>query len=133
MISGVEGGVNACIRAINSISVDVPKWIPGIGGQHWGFNLGTVGFGRIPYLAKGGQLLNGMAMIAEAGPELLLQQGNRTTVAPLTNGGGATPVDIIDYNKMALAMIQAFKGMAVKIWDEKVGEIMDDRIIKAVG
>ncbi len=133
MISGVEGGVNACIRAINSISVDVPKWIPGIGGQHWGFNLGTVGFGRIPYLAKGGQLLNGMAMIAEAGPELLLQQGNRTTVAPLTNGGGATPVDIIDYNKMALAMIQAFKGMTVKIWDEKVGEIMDDRIIKAVG
>lgn len=133
MIGGVESGVNACIRAINSIAVDVPDWIPGIGGQHWGFNLGTVGFGRIPYLAKGGQLLSGMAMIAEAGPELLLQQGNRTTVAPLTNGGGATPVDIIDYDKMAIAMVKAFKGMAVKIWDEKVGEIMDDRIIKAVG
>ncbi len=133
MISGVEQGVNACIRALNSLSFDVPDWIPLIGGQHWGFDLGMVGFGRIPYLAKGGQLLSGMAMIAEAGPELLLQQGNRTTVAPLTNGGGATPVDIIDYDKMALAMIRAFKGMTVKIWDEKIGEIMDDRIIKAVG
>ena len=77
--------------------------------------------------------MNGMAMIAEAGPELLLQQGNKTTVAPLTNGGGATPVDIIDYDKMALAMVQAFRGLAVKIWEEKIGEIVDDRIIKAVG
>lgn len=132
MVGGVESGVNAVIRAMNSLSFDIPDWIPLIGGQHWGFDLGLVSFGRIPYLAKGGQLLSGMAMVAEAGPELLLQQGNRTTVAPLTNGGGATPVDIIDYDKMALAMVQAFKGMAVKIWDEKIGEIMDERIIKAV-
>lgn len=132
MVGGVESGVNAVIRAMNSLSFDVPDWIPLIGGQHWGFDLGLVSFGRIPYLAKGGQLLSGMAMVAEAGPELLLQQGNRTTVAPLTNGGGATPVDIIDYDKMALAMVRAFKGMAVKIWDEKIGEIMDERIIKAV-
>ncbi len=133
MIGGVETGINACIKMLNKLSFDVPDWIPVIGGDHWGFDIKPVDFGRIPYLAKGGQLMNGMAMIAEAGPELLLQQGNKTTVAPLTNGGGATPVDIIDYDKMALAMVQAFRGLAVKIWEEKIGEIVDDRIIKAVG
>lgn len=132
MISGVESGVNACIKMLNHLSFDVPDWIPGIGGDHWGFDLDPVNFGRIPYLAKGGQLLNGMAMIAEAGPELLFQQGNRTTVAPLTNGGGATPVDIIDYDRMTAAFIKALRHLKLSVNEDVFAELVDERILKAV-
>lgn len=133
MVSGIESGINACVRAINTLSFEVPDWVPIIGGETWGFNLDPVGLGRIPYLAKGGDLLSGMAMVAEAGPELLLQKGNRTTVAPLTNGGGATPIDIIDYEKLAYTMIKAFKTLSIKYNSEVIGHIVDDRILKAVG
>ena len=34
-------------------------------------------------MANGGTLLNGAAIVAEAGPELLLQQGTKTKVVPL--------------------------------------------------
>lgn len=49
MISGVEdfinffiAGINAIIQALNKISIDIPKWIPGIGGQKFGFNLSEI-------------------------------------------------------------------------------------------
>ena len=49
------------IDAINSISLDVPDWVPGIGGQTIGFNLDN-----IPYLAKGGIVTEPtLAMIGE--------------------------------------------------------------------
>lgn len=44
------GIVNTLIRGINNIRIQVPDWVPGIGGKGWGgFNLP-----QIPYLAKGG-------------------------------------------------------------------------------
>ena len=42
MISGVVSGINLVVRAINSISVDIPDWVPLIGGKHIGFNLSEV-------------------------------------------------------------------------------------------
>lgn len=51
MISGVISGVNSVIRAINSISFDMPSWL---GGGHVGFNLSQVSTPRIPRLAEGG-------------------------------------------------------------------------------
>lgn len=32
-------GLNVIIRALNKIAIDVPDWIPNIGGQHWGINI----------------------------------------------------------------------------------------------
>ena len=96
-LNGLISGVNIVIKGLNKIKL--PDWdiLGNLKGK--GINISTIG--KIPYLAKGGELLEGMAMIAEAGPELLLQQGNRTKVLPLSNGGGATPTEIVDYNKMA--------------------------------
>lgn len=132
LIKGLENGLNFCIKALNRLSFDVPDWIPGIGGQHWGFDFAPIALDRIGYLAKGGQLLGGMAIVAEAGPELLVQQGNRTTVAPLTNGGGATPVDLIDYRKLANAIVQSLKTVAIELDEEKFGKFVDARLLKAV-
>lgn len=68
LINGVIGGLN---------KIKLPKWVPGIGGK--GINIG-----KIPYLATGGHLINGQAIVGEAGPELLSNQGGKTTVTPLS-------------------------------------------------
>lgn len=53
MISGIAGGINAIVSALNSINFTLPDWIPSIGGQSFGLNLGYVSAPQIPYLAKG--------------------------------------------------------------------------------
>ena len=55
----------------------------------------------IPYLAKGGTVLSGSAIVGEAGPELLTVGPSGTRVQPLTNTGGSksvTPVAIGEMN-----------------------------------
>lgn len=89
--NGVISLINKAIDGINSISIDIPDFVPLIGGQHLGFNLG-----HIPLLAKGGNLLAGAAVVAEAGPELLTQHGTRTTVTPLTRGAGTSAAVALD-------------------------------------
>lgn len=36
------GAANAIIRALNSIQIQIPDWVPGIGGRKWGINLPTI-------------------------------------------------------------------------------------------
>ena len=45
-----EGVVNMIIGGINNIDIDVPEWVPGLGGKHFGFNLATL---SLPRLASG--------------------------------------------------------------------------------
>lgn len=132
MIGALESGINYCIRAINTLSFDVPDWVPFAGGEHWGFDFSTVSLGRITPLAKGGTLMNGMALVAEAGPELLLQQGTKTTVMPLSNGGGATPTEIVDYDKMAASFIKALRYLQIKVDDDVLGKFVDERMLKVI-
>lgn len=40
---------------------------------------------KIPYLAQGGHLINGQAIVGEAGPELLTAKNGKTTVTPLSD------------------------------------------------
>lgn len=80
LINGMINGINWVIDKINSISIDLPDWL---GGAHIGFNIPKIG--NIPYLAKGGILSEGSAIVGEAGPELLTMMGNQAVVRPLTN------------------------------------------------
>lgn len=132
MIGAVESGINFVIHGLNKISFKVPDWVPGIGGKKFGANLKDVSLSRIEYLAKGGDLLEGTAIVGEAGMELLTQKGNRTTVSPLTRGGGADPVDIIDYKRLALTLAKELTHMKIYLDDYEVGHFVDKRILKAV-
>ena len=69
LINGVIGGLN---------KIKLPKWVPGIGGK-------GISIDKIPYLANGGHLINGQAVVGEAGPELLSTKGGKTTVTPLSD------------------------------------------------
>lgn len=46
-------GINGLISKINSVSFDVPDWVPGIGGSTFGFNLPKVSELSLPRLATG--------------------------------------------------------------------------------
>ena len=53
MIRGIISGVNAAIGVLNRMKIKVPNWVPGIGGNTWGFSIPTMTAPQIPYLAKG--------------------------------------------------------------------------------
>ena len=53
MIEAVESGINWVIEALNKIHFEVPDWVPGIGGEEFGFDLDSVDLPRIPQLASG--------------------------------------------------------------------------------
>lgn len=73
IISGfnaVLGTVNGLINKINGISfkIEVPKWIPGIGGASWGFNGFSIPtIGSIPFLAQGGYVKPNTPQLAMIG------------------------------------------------------------------
>ena len=66
VLSGISGAINAVVGAINSISVDIPDWVPLVGGKHIGFNLSEVGSWSIPYLEHGAVVKSPtLAMVGE--------------------------------------------------------------------
>lgn len=73
-INAMIGLINGFIGGLNNIKI--PKWVPGIGGKSFSIS-------KIPYLAQGGHLINGQAIVGEAGPELLTAKNGKTTVTPL--------------------------------------------------
>lgn len=98
LINGMIGAINWVIGKINSISFTNP-----FTDERIGFNFPTIG--TLPYLAKGGIVRSGSAIVGEAGPELMTVLGNRTIVQPLpgrysTIGGSqsAQPMRPIEIN-----------------------------------
>lgn len=54
VVSAVEYIANLVIGAINSLSIQVPDWVPGIGGQRYGFNLQPIEIPRfVPQYEQG--------------------------------------------------------------------------------
>lgn len=82
LLNDLIGGINWMIDGLNKIHFDIPDGVPFVGGKSFGINIGKIG--KIPYLAKGGILYDGTALVGEAGPELLTMDGNRAIVRPLT-------------------------------------------------
>lgn len=66
-INGVISMINGAIAGINSISVDIPDWVPGIGGEKFGINIP-----QLPMLARGtDNWKGGFAQISEKGGEIV--------------------------------------------------------------
>lgn len=67
LITGVQSGINAIVRSVNKLSFKVPNWVPGIGGEDFGFNLPEADFSKIPYLAQGGYVKPNTPQLAMIG------------------------------------------------------------------
>jgi len=67
-INAIIEGMNWLIRGLNKIHFDTPDWVPGIGGESFGINIG-----EIPLLARGGVIDKAtLAMLGEHGKEAVL-------------------------------------------------------------
>lgn len=88
-INAVIGIINSAISAINGISVDIPDWVPIVGGQHFGFNIPT-----IPMLATGGTITEPMLAVVGDAPETIVPHGdtprNRALLGEAAAGVGAS-------------------------------------------
>lgn len=116
LINMVIDAINWMINGLNKIHFDVPDWVPILGGKSLGFNIPTIG--KIAYLAKGGVLSSGSAIVGEAGPELLTMAGGRAHVMPLNGNerGGIT-----------IEMNNTFNG-----YDNAAGEAAARNLVQAV-
>lgn len=83
LINGLIGAINWVVNKVNGISFTNP-----FTGTVYGFNIPNIP--TIPYLAKGGILSQGSAIVGEAGPELLTMMGSRAMVQPLTSQNKTT-------------------------------------------
>ena len=84
-------GINAAFSAVN-FSVDIPDWVPVIGGEKYNFDLSDW---KIPALAKGG-IVNKptLAMIGEDGPEAVVPLSQRNNPGGVGMGGGTVNVTV---------------------------------------
>lgn len=76
-----EAPLNGIIGFLNAI-IDGANWCIEKLNQIPGVNLDTIG--DIPFLAKGGTVYSGSAVVGDAGPEILTVAGGKATVTPLT-------------------------------------------------
>lgn len=90
-INGVIGllnmaisAVNAMINGFNGIGFDMPSWL---GGGSWHPSIPNIP--GIPYLAKGGVVSGGSAVVGEAGPEILTVSGGQAVIQPLSGSAAA--------------------------------------------
>ena len=71
-INWIIDGINSLIGGLNSLSIQIPDWVPFVGGQTWGVNIP-----KIAKLAKGGIVDSGTPFIAgEAGAEAVIPLEN---------------------------------------------------------
>lgn len=113
-INGVISAINWVISKINSISVTIPDWVPGVGGTTLGFSIPT-----IPQLAEGGIATSPtLAEIGEGGePEAVMPLSKLAAMLdewirkPKPSGGGGG-VEDGDGETIVFAPVLNFNGKA---------------------
>lgn len=68
LVNGIINGINKAIDALNKLDIDVPDWVPSIGGKSFGLNIPTInGNVKIPKLAQGGYVNANTPQLAMVG------------------------------------------------------------------
>ena len=117
--------VNWIVRAINKIHVEIPSWVPFVGGKSIGFNLREVQYTGIPYMANGGVVASPtLAMIGEyagasSNPEIVTPQNILRETIDASNSNMVSAL-----YQMCQQVIQAIDGvdMSVSIGDDVIAQ-----------
>ena len=125
LIPGVVDGINTAIRAINKISVTIPDWVPGIGGNSIGFNLSTISAPQIPYLARGAVIPPNAPFMAVLG-----DQSHGTNIeAPLSTIQEAVAIVMEDMLQGQMAGFEAVVDVLREILEAIYGIEIGDEVI----
>lgn len=119
LLTAIETGVNFVIRAVNKLSFDVPDWVPGIGGETFGFDLDEASFTKIPYLASGAVIPPNKEFMAVLGDQTSgtnIETPLKTMIqafnAALDARGGSN-------NQPIILQLPNGKVIAQLVWDEE--------------
>lgn len=119
-------GLNKVIEGINKIKIPDWDWLGSLAGK--GFNIPTVK--SIAYLASGGELLRGTAIVGEAGPEILTNNGGNPKVVPLNKNNN--DFNILDYEKLFKLFLKALNSCKLKLDRDGFIRFIDDRLNEVI-
>ena len=129
MISAVVGGLNSAIDALNSLSVDIPDWVPVVGGNRLGFSIGHVTAPQIPYLAQGAVIPANREFLAVLGD----QSHGANVEAPLDTIKQAVAEVMEDLQAGQMAGFEAVVSVLREILSAVYGiELTDEDVGRAV-
>ena len=119
-INNIIRGLNWLITKINSISLKVPSWVPGVGGKGWSPHIGQMSSISLPRLATGAVIPPNKEFLAVLGD----QKSGTNIETPLAtmveafkqamaeSGGGATTVVIqLDGKEIARSTVKNINNM----------------------
>ena len=118
MANGVVNGINAMISALNGLKFEVPSWVPAIGGNSFGFNIGKVPGVKLPRLAEGAVFRGGNPYAAIVNDQ---PKGQTNIEAPLNTIKQAVSEVMSSLGGNSVPPIQVFIG----------NEQLDDYIVTA--
>lgn len=129
LLAGLTGALNGVFKLLNKISVDVPDWVPGMGGKTFGFKLKELKAPQIPYLAKGAVLPANKPFLAMVGD----QRHGTNVEAPLSTIQEAVAMTMEDFAQSNLAGHQATVTVLRQILEAVLGiHIGDAELYRAV-
>ncbi|MFS1519677.1 hypothetical protein V1503_24945 [Bacillus sp. SCS-151] len=89
--------INTVIGALNSISIDIPDWVPKYGGQTFGISIP-----KIPKLARGGivdtKTNMGNYIAGEAGKEMIVPLENTSFVDKIASALGTAVMNAMEFS-----------------------------------
>ena len=131
MINVIVDAINVVIGALNSISFEIPSWVPVIGGNRWGVDIPEVqrlqdsmipqdtmkmfdqvdktGQTSIPGAAEGGVLTVPRLILAgEAGPEALIPLDRFSGLDVMGSSVQSYLAQLVDYTRVLIGSVQNF-------------------------
>ena len=127
LLSGLAAGINAVARSLNSLSVKIPDWVPGMGGKTFGFSIRTVTAPQIPYLAQGAVLPANRPFLAMVGD----QRHGTNIEAPLATIQEAVAMVMRDQTDALMAGLHASVEVQREILSAVLGIQIGDETIAA--
>lgn len=103
----INDGINGVVRAINGVHLDIPSWVPFVGGKSF-----SVKLPYIPRLATGGSLEGGQLFIGGEGGKIETAgtYKGKTTVMPLQNTDFVQAIERSVYRGALQAFSQPSNG-----------------------
>jgi hypothetical protein len=111
-INAIIAGINLLINALNTINLDIPSWVPLLGGKSFGIDLPNVSKANIPRLAEGAVIQPNQEFLAVLGD----QRNGVNIEAPLSTivDGVKTALSGMDFsnNRGPTTLIFEMEGKA---------------------
>ena len=127
MLRGLVSGINGVAKALNSLNIKVPNWVPVLGGKTYGFSIPTITAPQIPYLAQGAVLPANKPFLAMVGD----QRHGTNIEAPLATIQEAVAAVMQEQTGAIMAGFNASVEVQREILSAVLGISIGDEVIAA--